>query len=318
MYLALNLPSPARFGPVGHFGVLMFFVHTSLVLMMSMERSKLPGPLLFRNFYIRRIFGIYPLSIAVVLLMFVFHIPPIGWDEALFKPVSYPELLSNLALMMNLTRSDLVWNPLWSLPWEVQVYAVLPALYLFFRRHNSLRALFVGWGLTALIAWLAPHVSGRPGFIVQFAPCFFAGILAFHLKKMKRSRLPGWAFPVSLVMVLLGYRVFPTFGGWVPCLILALLIPACREIQSAAVIAACHRIPRYSYGIYLSHTPLLWFAFKVVKAHVAVQVLLFSGLMVLVPMAMYHALEAPMIRLGNRLSLVPHVEPTSTALTTQP
>ena len=44
---------------LGPFGVLLFFVHTSLVLMSSMERSGLSGVLLLKDFYIRRIFRIY-------------------------------------------------------------------------------------------------------------------------------------------------------------------------------------------------------------------------------------------------------------------
>jgi len=52
---------------LGLFGVLLFFVHTSLVLMYSMERSGLTGWLLFKNFYVRRVFRIYPLSVVAVL-----------------------------------------------------------------------------------------------------------------------------------------------------------------------------------------------------------------------------------------------------------
>src|ERR1039457_4755647 len=56
----------------GQLGVLMFFVHTSLVLMMSMERmvanaNFIPG------FYVRRWFRIYPLSIFCVLMSYWFH-----------------------------------------------------------------------------------------------------------------------------------------------------------------------------------------------------------------------------------------------------
>ena len=61
---------------MGRLGVLMFFVHTSLVLMLSLERSedRNSGDL-FRGFYIRWAFRIYPLSIACVLLACAFGVP---------------------------------------------------------------------------------------------------------------------------------------------------------------------------------------------------------------------------------------------------
>src|SRR5258708_4164978 len=52
---------------LGRFGVLLFFVHTSLVLMRSMERSGISGGSLVKNFYIRRAFRIYPLSLLAVV-----------------------------------------------------------------------------------------------------------------------------------------------------------------------------------------------------------------------------------------------------------
>jgi peptidoglycan/LPS O-acetylase OafA/YrhL len=65
---ALNLYNP---GSLGRFGVLIFFVHTSCVLMFSLQRLSSSG---FTNdsrltaaFWIRRFFRIYPLSIICIL-----------------------------------------------------------------------------------------------------------------------------------------------------------------------------------------------------------------------------------------------------------
>ena len=46
---------------LGQLGVLMFFVHTCLVLMCSLERSSVQGWRMFASFYIRRAFRLYPL-----------------------------------------------------------------------------------------------------------------------------------------------------------------------------------------------------------------------------------------------------------------
>jgi hypothetical protein len=44
-------------------------------------------------------------------------------------------------------------------------------------------------------------------------------------------------------------------------------------------------------------------AFKAIHVHLAVQICLFTMLIILVPVAMFHLLEAPMVRMGNRLAL---------------
>jgi len=59
---------------------------------------------------------------------------------------------------------------------------------------------------------------------------------------------------------------------------------------------------RYSYGIYLSHTAVFWIAFVVLKQHPFwMQLGACAALSVLFPLAMYHAIEQPMIRAGVRV-----------------
>ena len=131
--------SERRVNGMGQFGVLIFFVHTSLVLMMSMERNS--GAL---NFYIRRFFRIYPLSIAVVAMVVVLHIPSNPAREYTWMGAS--NLLSNFALTMNLTHSPMALAPLWSLPIEVQMYLVLPLLFLVTRIKKAVPAMMSsGW-----------------------------------------------------------------------------------------------------------------------------------------------------------------------------
>lgn len=61
---------------VAQTGVLIFFVHTSLVLLLSLERLDVTGWRLFAVFYTRRLFRIYPLSMLTVAAMVAFRIPP--------------------------------------------------------------------------------------------------------------------------------------------------------------------------------------------------------------------------------------------------
>src|SRR5471032_3062012 len=58
-------------------GVQAFFVHTSVVLMASLERDDAPASAGWvRRFYVRRVFRIYPLAWAVIAVILVLHVPP--------------------------------------------------------------------------------------------------------------------------------------------------------------------------------------------------------------------------------------------------
>ena len=132
-----------RFDNLGIFGVLLFFVHTSLVLMYSMQRSHLTGKALINDFYIRRIFRIYPLSALAVLTAVALHLHADGRGLSFGPRPGAGELISNLLLVQNLTGSASIVGPLWSLPYEIQMYVVLPLLFLWKRR--SVVSLLILW-----------------------------------------------------------------------------------------------------------------------------------------------------------------------------
>jgi len=124
----------------GVFGVLLFFVHTCLVLMYSMERSRLTGWHLLTNFATRRIFRIYPLSILAVLTALALHLDSDINGIRGLSHGQFPGIVStasNLLLVQNLTQVKSIVNVLWSLPFELQMYAFLPFLFLWIRRSST-------------------------------------------------------------------------------------------------------------------------------------------------------------------------------------
>ena len=143
------IPAGSPLLRMGRFAVLLFFVHTSLVLMQSLAR-RYRGERwrdVFGHFLVRRCFRIFPLSILLVLVVFAFKIPAanVGVWSIHYVDLGLGGLLSNLLLLQNLTFTPSIVGQLWSLPLEMQMYVLLPSLFLFARRATSVRPLLGLW-----------------------------------------------------------------------------------------------------------------------------------------------------------------------------
>jgi peptidoglycan/LPS O-acetylase OafA/YrhL len=275
----------------GQLGVIYFFVHTSTVLMQSLARSTQNGRALFTDFYVHRFFRLYPLSITCVAIAYM--IPGAVWTMR--------DLLSNLALVQNLFYGPSMVGGLWTLPLEVQMYVVLPMLFVTFRT-KSVRTLLLFWCLSIPIALLQPLISGRLG-VVEYVPCFLAGVIAWRLGDRRSLAASTWpvAIVVSAVPWLLSSGNSMSFR-WISCLLLGLAIPFFREIKHETFNTITQTIAKYSYGIYLSHVAALRIAFHTLgDQSFGVQITTFVTLAVLFPLAAYHLIEAPMINYGRNV-----------------
>jgi peptidoglycan/LPS O-acetylase OafA/YrhL len=301
---------------MGRLGVLLFFVHTSIVLMRSLERSEeRNGGNLFRDFYIRRAFRIYPLSIACVLLVSAFGVPQTPGAAPAARGAF--QIFASLLLVQNLAGQLSVISPLWSLPLEVQMYIVLPFLFVFARRHSATALLKVGCA-AALIGLpfdraLSMHLVRGLGRldILDFAPCFIAGVMSYRLSKNRTPAVSSWLWPVAVVAIVTIYLLWqtlfpdptnrmPAYRGWLVCWILGALIPQFQEMRLPWLRTASHYVAKYSYGIYLGQVPALWIGFTVWPQTASafrwiVSILLLAGIAV----ASYHAIEYPGILLGK-------------------
>jgi peptidoglycan/LPS O-acetylase OafA/YrhL len=319
---------------LGGCGVLLFFVHTSLVLMMSLERLKLNGADLFRAFYIRRFFRIYPLSTVTILIVVLFSIPETSWMT--FERPSTHEVVLNLLLTGNLTQTRALSGPLWSLPYELQMYVLLPLLFLIVRRNWSSKMRWSLWlaavagGLLQVIMLVYKTGGAQRGSLLEFGPCFLAGVFAYcRSRDIGRKRLPPWLWPVSLSIFLIAYaNIWYTdahitgntilrnrIADWSICLLAALLVSSCAESGWLALNRISHLIAKYSYGLYLGQVPVLWLVF--IRFHAApawAKWMSFIILIVFVPVVSFHIVEEPFIRIGARLSARFRERRTATSL----
>lgn len=286
---------------LGQFGVLMFFVHTSLVLMMSLERMGSVSKRIFGSFFIRRFFRIYPLSVVTVLVVYFTHYrPELNVERHAW---TIRELAANLTLTQNLFYIDDMLRVLWSLPLEVQMYLFLPFLFVL-ARTAKLRTLFMVWAACVVLGVAQIHLTGRLN-VIGYAPCFVPGVIAWRLITPQRPQAPGWLWPVALAAVSCTWfsatDELNMYFRWAFCLLLGLTIPYFAEIPFEWLKAACKTIAKYSYGIYLTHQFTMAISFEMLK-NPALQWSAFVALAVLLPALAYHLIEHPGIKLGRRIA----------------
>jgi peptidoglycan/LPS O-acetylase OafA/YrhL len=282
-------------------GVLIFFVHTSMVLMLSLERTRLQGRALFGSFYLRRLFRIYPLSMfCVTCAMILNRSPEVGVSVRHWR---WPEYFANLTLTTNLTYTDAMVGGLWTLPLEVQMYLILPFLFLL-GRSRPRTALFLLWIASLPLAILQLHTTGRLN-VLGYAPCFIAGVIAWKLSLSAPRRFAGWLWPLGFVATwpffFMATRQNDMYYRWAFCLALGFAIPFFQEIPFRPVRAVAHVVAKYSYGIYLSHIAIILWTFSL-PVSTAVKWAVFVPLAVITPVAMYHLIEHPLIAVGQTVN----------------
>jgi peptidoglycan/LPS O-acetylase OafA/YrhL len=306
----------------GLLGVMLFFVHTTLVLMFSLERLNMESSeSLFVPFLLRRCFRIYPLAILVAAFAYLFHIPSdLQFGEFKLFHQSAGNLLANLFLVQNVTQQKANPGILWSLPLELQMYVALPALFLFASRVRSWWGMIAFWW-SAVALWFAVGFStgmlplSEGGIrspaeallkFTRFVPCFLPGVVAYKL--WGRSRF----LPASSWLIFLGVccAVFlwfsgsrPIEAGWFICFAIGLGVSFFREMRENILTRLTKRIARYSFGIYLVHYFAIWVGFVVCRGlGRGFQFVMFGALLISLSVLLYHTVERPMIAIGVNVS----------------
>lgn len=302
-----------KFGAVGRAGVLLFFIHTALVLMFSLERLTRSGGNVTARFYVQRLFRIYPLCWTWVAIVVAFRIPH-AHVEAVYVWGGWGWLVRNLLLVQNFTFTSLVIGPMWSLPYEVQMYLALPFVYLAACSRHALKYIALLWVSAAVVSVMLNryYISTRGlnyddslhSPVTYFIPCFLGGVVAFILSKRPRSMHSFWLLPPAILsfILLIYYFPFPR-ADWIGCTLMGTLLPRVFELRAEVFVRIFHNIAKYSYGVYLSHVPLLWIVFT--RFHgipVSLRWIIFSISLAAVSFACYKYVEKPMIDIGRRLA----------------
>jgi peptidoglycan/LPS O-acetylase OafA/YrhL len=287
---------PFQVAWIGVVGVMVFFVLTALVLMWSLERK--PHTL---DFYIRRWFRIFPLALVVMAVAFALHAPTAGSAANMFV-YGHPnikDLVVQASLL--LPSGHLLVSVMWSLPYEVGMYILLPALFFLVQRNFSVWPIMMVWLVFVVNGHLVP--SSGHNFIVAI-PYFLPGIMAYVGFGRWQPRLSGgWLAPFLLALwtVIL---LKPNFHRmWFFCLLLGLALPFFRQMKSPLVLTPSRILARYSYGVYLTHPFALVILFYLLPhAPLAIRLAAALGALVTLPVLGYHLVEHPCIRLGSRLA----------------
>jgi peptidoglycan/LPS O-acetylase OafA/YrhL len=181
------------------------------------------------------------------------------------------------------------------------MYVLLPVVFFFVRKNFSLWPLLVLWGFTIMNCRTTPVMDQSFAVAIGY---FLPGVMAYVGFSRWKPVLPAWLLLVALPILWAAFWYRPNFHrGWYFCLAIGLGLPLFRQLKSPALLGPSRVIARYSYGIYLLHPLAIAIGFYVLRYQAAwVQWSALVVSVVALPLAAYHLVELPLIRLGSRLA----------------
>ena len=140
--------------------------------------------------------------------------------------------------------------------------------------------------------------------LCMFVACFMGGVIAYSLKDTQPFIPATLWCPVVIVFTTM-FALAPGSFNWTKnfgvCLVLGLLIHLFHRQQGYIATASAY-VAKYSYGVYLSHAPLLWLFCRKFSIPEWQQVLGVLISVAVVSVICYHTVEHPLIVVGSRLA----------------
>ncbi len=296
---------------LGSTGVAIFFVLTSYVLMMSMERLQNKSRSFYIDFMIRRFFRIYPLVIVTVIFYYFSDIPSFFDNGQVFlsAQVSVNGFLQNIFLIQNFTIEKDIIGPLWSLPYEFQMYFLLPIIFLYITNIElKWKAIFLFFILLLLFFVMKSKVDSVNELLhyiqipdyAKWGLCFIPGVVAYYAKKDFQEK----AIPFKYIWIIIGLILFSRMFNYsfmiqvLSAILVGFTLVMFSEDFSQLLKKYSAVISKYSYGIYLSHMLAIYLGFELLgKTWGGWIVFLFT--LVILPFLSYHLIEKPFINYGK-------------------
>ena len=301
----------------GSIAVDVFFATSGFLVTASLIKSQST-----LDFFIGRVFRIFP-GLWVMTLISVFmiglHFTALPASQYLRDDQTLNFLVKDLTVIGGITGTlpgvfnDLPYKAvingsLWTLPWEIRMYAGLLMLWLaivLVSRIPSLRStrIFVAAVVLVTVVSACKHFSnwyfhGEIDERFRLAYMFFSGALYQLLKD--RVRLQPWAATVAVgtvfVTVAHAKLFFVAYHLLVPYIVL------CLAYLPKGRILGFNRLGDYSYGLYIYAFPIQQSILALVPSiefpHFVAASMAASGLAAI---ASWHWIEQPSIAAGSRL-----------------
>ncbi len=341
-----NLPNSFTVTAVDHIGghgVSLFFVLSGfLITYLLLAESSQTQTIQLKNFYMRRIFRIWPLYYLVVALAF-FILPlfygTLGWNQNFHtglavKLMLYAAILPNACLAF--FPEVLGANQLWSIGVEEQFYLLWPILVKYFRL-NIVWVFLLILGGKSCANILYDYLSAHPSFLSHI-PLLNGSIEKFHLllqdfeiEKLaigsigayllfenKKNFLDIIYHPVMLVLACAGLVLYTFFnlhihfyGVWLGFIFLIILMNICRKPHWLTDHPAIDYMGKISYSVYMLHQLVILAVMgfgKKLFSGASFQLFLYGlslPLTFAVSMVSYEFFEKPFLKFKNRFTVVP-------------
>lgn len=263
---------------IGRTGPYVFFVISGFTVAQSIKLSDS-----FKSYFLKRFFRIAPLYyfwLVVTLIMSISYFQDPNKDISIFNLITHLFFIN----FWDYTSETSIVGVEWTIPIEMFYYIILPMMMFISRGWRELLLLlFISWiicNLSMQYAYLLPLPTEQAQLAVHFSPfpysfCFVLGLLAFRVRPIVgSSSFQGNVAFLCASLACLIYGVFPStilrfFDNEVVFFsILTFVIIVYgnnksffynflynnKSVQFLGVI---------SYGIYLAHLQVMYFANKI-------------------------------------------------------